>query len=190
MTLTLLCPIHSTQLQAEPKKIKLKIALSPRGFVTNHWPQNNWNRVHWKMYTHCYFLSEWLFLWFINGFGVWHASVIHDFLIFFLRFIKRKTLCEGFVLTFQQFRFYRFLVCRMMSEQGMSDYKQKNRIHTHFNSAGIDCDQSKNSLFGKPILLLLLLRVLSILCIFPNQKSGVISTPWKIVWLVWVLATC
>lgn len=65
---------------------------------------------------------------------------------FFLRFIKRKTLCEGFVLTFQQFRFYRFLVCRMMSEQGMSDYKQKNRIHTHFNSAGIDCDQSKNSL--------------------------------------------
>lgn len=49
---------------------------------------------------------------------------------FFLRFIKRKTLCEGFVLTFQQFRFYRFLVCRMMSEQGMSDYKQKNRIHS------------------------------------------------------------
>lgn len=92
--------LHSTPSEyAEPKKIKLKIALSTRGFVTNHWPQNNWNRVHWKMYTHCYFLSEWLFLWFINGFGVWHASVIHDFLIFFA-FYQEKNIVWRFCFDF------------------------------------------------------------------------------------------
>lgn len=103
------------------------------------------------------FLWKWLLLWIYQwiGLGVWWYS----FVIFSTQNkISTCICCEGFVLIcglkFPTICFPILIWWRPNKVRGMSDFINKNKFHTLFNSFQFDCNQSENSFFGMPILLL------------------------------------